>query len=525
MLPRSAGILIPLFSLRSRNDLGRGEIGHVRAMVDFAIAAGHRVILLLPLDETAPSEASPYSAMSLFAIDPLYISGDEIGESQRKSSTRIGRDRSPRLVPRSRYVKLKREILERGFQRFEGRASGRERHAFEDFILENAYWIADYALFRALKDRYEFASWETWPAELAHREPSALDAARRELAEPIRKYAWFQFAAHRQWQAAREYANSRGVYLGGDLAFSPGRDSAEVWAHREMFSLERSIGTPPDAFAEKGQRWGLPMPNWEVMRAGRFALWRSRMRHAATLYDLVRIDHVVGIYRTFSFDSEPDTPGVFYPEREEDQRAQGESVIRAIQEEARGATIIAEDLGTVLPWVRASLSSLGIGGYKVMQWEREWDTEAKRFISPREYPEVSLATTATHDTDALKVWWRAQAESDRAALIAALELNGRVSPRADLIGDRLDAVIEALYAGASRLAILSIQDLFGWSARINRPGTVRESNWTYRLPMSLDRMAQSPAIRARQARLREIAIRTGRFEEIRPGSSMTSPPS
>ena len=198
---------------------------------------------------------------------------------------------------------------------------------------------------------------------------------------------YFQFLAHQQWKSIRDYARERGVFIGGDLAFSPGRDSDVVWAHQESFDLTRSIGTPPDAFSETGQRWGLPMPNWAAMRADGFEMWRSRTRHARSLYDLVRIDHVVGLYRTFSFGSEdPEDKGRFTPEAEAEQHAQGEAVIRAIKEEAGDLQLIAEDLGTVPPWVRKSLSELGIPGYKVMQWEREWDAPDQPFINPVELP-------------------------------------------------------------------------------------------------------------------------------------------
>ncbi len=524
MFPRSAGILIPLFSLRTEDDLGRGEIMQMASMIDFALAMGHRVIQLLPIEETAPGEASPYSALSVFAIDPLYISAGELPgvgrlalRRARKSSNGSSNahpddpSSSARFVRHAAYAGIKRELLDRAFEAFSSRARRAERQAFDDFVHRNSYWVEDYALFRALKDHFEFRDWEQWPRDLAQREPGAISTARRELGANVRKYLYFQFVAHSQWEAMREYAGRRGAFIGGDLAFSPARDSAEVWAHQEMFDLSRTVGTPPDQFNPKGQRWGLPMPNWEAMRAEGFELWRSRVRHVRGLYDLLRVDHVVGMYRTFSFGSEPDDPGTFFPPAEEEQRAQGEAVIRAIIEEAPDALIIAEDLGTVPPWVRQSLAALGVPGYKVMMWEREWDKPGEPFISPQDYPELSLATTGTHDTDTLAVWWRECPLEERTKLVHALNLDGRVNPEAPLKDAALCAVIEALYAGRSFLAILPIQDLFGWESRINRPGTISDSNWTYRLPLSIERMSESEAIRGRQRRLLEIAKRTGRL--------------
>ena len=285
-----------------------------------------------------------------------------------------------------------------------------------------------------------------------------------------------------------------------------------VWAHQESFDLTRTIGTPPDAFSETGQRWGLPMPNWAAMRADGFEIWRSRARHARTLYDLVRIDHVVGLYRTFSFGSDDvEGKGKFTPEDEEEQRAQGEAVIRAIKDEAGEMQLIAEDLGTVPPWVRKSLTALGIPGYKVMQWEREWDAPEQPFINPADYPELSLATTGTHDTEALTIWWREQPIEERARLVKAFNLDGRVNVRAPLGMPVLNEILRTLYAAPSIITVLPIQDLFGWCARINLPGTVSESNWTYRLPIPLERMATSHAIQSRARDLKEIAIRQRRF--------------
>ncbi|HLI81366.1 MAG TPA: 4-alpha-glucanotransferase [Candidatus Binataceae bacterium] len=515
MLQRSAGILIPLFSLRTAGDLGRGEIMQMQAMIDFAISLGHRAIQLLPLDETAPIEASPYAALTLFAIDPLYISAADlpgVGKLAMKRARKEAGD-STRRIARAKYVALKKKLLERAFEAFALRGRAREKRGLDDFIQENSYWIHDYALFRALKDHFEFRSWDEWPGELAHREESALATARRDLAQSIHKYAYFQFLAHRQWKSIRDYAKERGVYVGGDLAFSPGRDSDVVWAHQRGFDLTRTIGTPPDAFSETGQRWGLPMPNWTAMRADGFQLWRSRARHARTLYDMVRIDHVVGLYRTFSFgaDDPLTAKGKFTPEDEEEQRAQGEAVLAAIKDEAGDMQLIAEDLGTVPPWVRKSLTALGIPGYKVMQWERDWDAPEQPFRNPSDYPALSLATTGTHDTEALTIWWREQPVEERARLLKAFNLEGRVNVRAPLGMPVLNEILRVLYAAPSIITVLPIQDLFGWCARINVPGTVSESNWTYRLPIPLERMATSHAIQSRAHDLKQIASYSNRF--------------
>lgn len=509
---RTAAVLIPLFSLRTADNLGRGEIGGLPAFIDFALAMGHRVVQLLPLGETAPDETSPYSVLSLFAIDPLYISAAAlpgVGAHARHTGV-LPPSWSPGARARLRAAKL--TLLEEAFQRFAKSAARTEREGFDRFDQENRGWLADYALFRALKERFRWRNWESWPKPLRRREPGALQSARRELAVPIRRYCYWQFLAHRQWSAARDHAVERGVMLGGDLAFSPALDSAEVWANQELFRLDRLVGAPPDAFSAKGQRWGLPMPNWPRMRSDDFAWWRMRVRQARVLFDLLRLDHVVGFYRTYSFGADPDSPGELDPAAEADQREQGEAFIRMAIAEAGAGALIAEDLGTVPPWVRASLTHLGVPGFKVMRWEkRGWGTPHESFIPPAAYPELSVAATGTHDTESLTVWWRDLSSRERRQLIEAIAAQGRIDPRRPMLDiGALDALLEAVYAAPSRLVIGPIQDLFGWSARINLPGTVSLHNWSWRLPLPIERLSASPAIIKRRERIRAIVESTGR---------------
>ena len=512
MLTRSAGILIPLFSIRTRDSLGRGEILDLAPMIDFALSMGHRAIQLLPLDETGPDDLSPYSAMSVMAIDPMYISISGLPGVGRVVSARaraaVGK---ARFVPRAIIRREKFALLERAYRATRARGGRDEGAQLDAFIETNSYWLHDYALFRALKEHFNWTNWETWPAEIAKRDPGALADTRRELADAIEMYSYWQFIANRQWSEMRAYAAAHGSFIGGDLAFSPCRDSAEVWANQDEFDLSRTVGAPPDGFNPKGQRWGLPLPNWNRMREEGYKLLRARARRAGSLYDLLRIDHVVGLYRTFNFGSDPDAPGTFTPESEEDQCRQGEEVIRAIKQEVGATELIAEDLGTVPPWVRDSLTWLGVPGYKVMQWERDWGRGDETFLSPAAYPELSIATTGTHDTEPLTVWWHAQPVAERERFVRALGLEGKVNPRRMLEEPARDAILAALYGSPSKLVIMPIQDLFGWSARINRPGTISDSNWTYRLPLSLERMRRSRAIQSRVAKLREIAVKSGRF--------------
>jgi 4-alpha-glucanotransferase len=248
------------------------------------------------------------------------------------------------------------------------------------------------------------------------------------------------------------------------------------------------------------------------MRADGYRILRSRMRRAAAMFDQIRIDHVVGLYRTFNFGADPDQPGAFTPADEPQQKVQGEEIINAIKQEAGAATIIAEDLGTVPPWVRQSLTGLDVAGYKVMQWERiNWDSPAETFLSPVKYPELSLATTGTHDTEALTIWWREQPVAERKKLVKALGIEPQANPREMLNRRARDAILGVLYQAPSRLVLTPFQDLFGWSVQINRPGQVGDANWTYRLPVPIERLRRSRAIQTQIAIVLDIAERSGRF--------------
>jgi 4-alpha-glucanotransferase len=510
---RVAGVLIPLFSLRTTEDLGRGEIGGLLPMAHFALAMGHRMIQLLPIDETAPGETSPYSAMSVLAVDPLYISAhdlDGVTAGDIESARVVAGPGDPPDQVRLHGARM--NLLRKSFDHFAAKASLKDRAAREEFEHRNHGWLPDYALFRALKERFCWGEWASWPDGLDRREPAALKAAARELATELSFYSHIQFVAHRQWQGVRSELVRRGVMLGGDLAFSPGRESAEVWANQDAFDLTRTIGAPPDAFSKDGQRWGLPMPDWARMRDGGFSLIRTRVRRAQEFFDFLRIDHVVGLFRTFAFDIDSLAPGTFDPPIEADQRAQGEDIMRAVKQEAGAMVVFAEDLGVVPKFVHTSLNTLRLPGYKVMRWEREWNVAGQPFIDPATYSELSVATTGTHDTDTMVEWWREARADERSQFVESLSIDAAIDPARNDLDDRaIDAILGALYAAPSRIAITPVQDLFGWDDRINTPATVNDTNWTWRLPFVLDRLHDNPEVVQRSAELRTIASRTGRI--------------
>jgi 4-alpha-glucanotransferase len=269
-----------------------------------------------------------------------------------------------------------------------------------------------------------------------------------------------------------------------------------------------SAGVPPDAFSESGQDWGLPTYDWEVIASTGYAWLGRRAERMAALFDSVRVDHVVGLFRTYGRPA--DGPPFFTPGNEAAQRRQGEAIVELLR--SRGLDLIAEDLGSIPDFVRASLSARGVPGCRVLRWERAWHTPGQPFLDPSTYPPISAAMTGTHDTEPVCVWWDELGAEDRAAFLALPLLARRGFTEADTPwSDGLrDAMIELAYGAGSDRLFLPIQDVFGWADRINTPATVGSGNWTWSVPWRVDEIADVAVARERAAFLHRLAHATGR---------------
>jgi 4-alpha-glucanotransferase len=517
MIGRCAGILIPLFSIRCREDFGRGEFGGLLPMAQMALAMGHRLLQLLPIDEVGPGETSPYSALSVFALDPIYLSLARLPGLSRAECEAAGaalrghRTRADQFKLRA----LKSELLQHSYLHFKSGADPLLRRRYTAFVDSQHGWLDDYALYRALKEQFRGGEWETWPPPLRNHEAKALIDISRLQAERLAMLKYVQFLAHQQWQDLHNQLAAMGVFVGGDLAFSPGRESVEVWAHQELFDLSRAVGAPPDAFSTIGQRWDLPMPNWKRMRAHNFDFLRARVRHARELYDLLRIDHVVGLFRTYNYSPDDESGGEFDPRAEAEQQAQGEEIMRIVLDEAGPMQVVAEDLGLIPKFVRETLASMAVPGYKVLRWEKQQTNGCSAdapFLRPADYPVVSLATTGTHDTDSLVQWWASISQAERMKLMTAINPDVDGACISSVLAEKdLDAILEGLYASPARLVVTPIQDLFGWDERVNLPGTISDANWSWRLPFDIETGLEDSRFCARLARINTICEKTGRF--------------
>jgi len=518
---RRAGVLIPLFSCPSTASWGIGDICDVEPVTEWLASAGQRVFQLLPLNEMAPGQQSPYSAISAMAIDPIFIRVPGVpefealgGEGALSPGDReaLAAVRASPTIDHRAVRRLKYAALRAAFERFldaEWRRDTARARALRSYASEQAWWIEDYSLFRALHVREHERPWTEWPVELQRREPAAIDRARRELADEVVFHQYLQWLAGTEWQQAR--SDTHGVELFGDLPFMVDGDSADVWARQQQFRLDVSVGAPPDAFSATGQDWGMPLYQWDAMGLEDFRWLRERARRSADLFHGYRVDHLVGFYRTYGR-LKDGGEGFFSPPDEPSQLALGERLLDLFR--GAGAEIIAEDLGTVPDFVRASLAHLGIPGYRVLRWERHWHTPGQPFRDPSEYPPLSVATSGSHDTEPLVTWWDDALDDERRKVgrmpLVQLLARGRDLVDAPYREVVRDVLLEVMFASGSDLLLLPIQDVFGWNDRINEPATVSDENWTYRLPWPVDTLDRVPEACERRDQLRAWAEKYGR---------------
>ena len=476
---RQSGIAVPLFSLTSSHGWGIGEFPDLADFAAWLNEAGQSVVQILPINEMPPIETSPYSAMTAMALDPIYISlpdvpdfaaiggEDALDGAERAEITRL------RRLPRIDYAAvrwLKNRWLRRSFDRFLKMEvpRGTPRAArFDAFRTEQSWWLDEYALFRALHAHHEERKWAEWPTALAAADRDAVQQIRPSLLLEITYRSYLQWIAAEQWEEARRRAWPVRVF--GDLPFMISADSPDVWARQNEFRFDATIGVPPDAFSETGQDWGLPPWRWEVMEASGYTWMRNRARRYSGLYDGYRIDHLVGLYRMYVRPIDKSRTNFFEPADEASQLQLGEALVEILrgqhlspEPQAPRPEVFAEDLGSIPPFVRDSMTRLQLPGVKVLRWEKHWDLDGAPPIDPATFPELSVATTGTHDIEPLAA-----------------------TPEGETSEQRV-ATLHSLLSAGSALTLLPLQDVFGWADRINTPAVVDDVNWTWRLPWPVD---------------------------------------
>ena len=458
------------------------------------------------------------------------------------------------VVHYAKVRELKRALLAKAFARFQANADSRGE--FDAFREREKAWLDGYVFFRALmEENGGTEAYDYWPEE-----QRTLDGARawfEAQTEDVKQrfamreefFRYVQWVAYDQWIAAKAYADERGVALMGDIPFGVSYYSADVFSRPDDFLLEWSGGAPPepyfkdDEFTQKwGQNWGIPLYDWDAMRASNFEWWRQRIRGVRRIFHVFRIDHVLGFYRIYAFPWRPQRNAEFLPltqeqmlektggrtphyaPRDDDSpencaanQREGEEYLRMALEAAESTRLVGEDLGTVPPYVRPSLQSLGIAGFKIPQWE---NTPDNRVIRGSEYQRLSVTTYATHDHKPVRSMWDEAFEHESATREQALgdlrkiaEFAGLTSlpDNPDFDRDFYPPITRALFASNAWMAIIMITDLLARKDRFNVPGTAADSNWSRRLQMTVARLRASRGVKQRMKLVRALLHETGRL--------------
>ncbi|HEX6245527.1 MAG TPA: 4-alpha-glucanotransferase, partial [Polyangiales bacterium] len=423
-----------------RGPHGVGDMGEgARRFVDFLAAAKQSFWQVLPIHPLGAGY-SPYSALSAFAGTPLFLDMDALVRAGLLRADQLGPALPQRRVDYARAEQRRLPLLRAAFERFRRRPR-RYRAELEALRERERYWLDDYTLFMALRDKHGQAPWISWPEPLRQRSRRALAAARAGLSEEIAYYEFEQWLFMRQWSDLRAYAAEARVRLIGDIPIFVAHDSADVWAHQAMFQLDRRgqprfvSGVPPDYFSSEGQRWGTPLYDWRALKRDRYRLWVERLSGLVARFDLVRLDHFIGFVRAWHIPAAAPTAieGRFRP-------GPGRTLFERVKRALGGLPFIAEDLGALTPEVEALRDQLGLPGMRVLQFA--FSSDANNPFLPHNYPRRAVAYSGTHDNDTMVGYLRHSAnEAELRALRAYVGAPADATPEA-----LCDALLSLLFA-------------------------------------------------------------------------------
>ena len=467
---RGAGILLSIASLPSA--YGIGTLGRAAyQFVDLLVDLRQRYWHILPLGPTSFGD-SPYQSFSVFAGNPYLIDLMELIRRGLLTEQEVHKydwednnsEINYELLFENRYG-----VLEQAFRRFD-----RYEESFLAFCDKEDFWLNDYSFFMALKAYSDHVAWTDWDEDIRDADMPGCERYREQLAEQIIFWKFCQYEFFRQWMQLKQYANSRGIRIIGDIPFYAGADSADVWAHRNWFLLNSegrpkvAAGSPPDVFSPEGQIWGNPLYNWESMEAEGFTWWKQRMEMCAWMYDAVRIDHFAGIVRSFGIDLRRGGigSGRWY-------KGPGRKLTDIMEKSAGECRLIAECLGYQIPAAKKLLQKTGWSDIKVllMAFDRNTANEhlPHNYIGPNH-----VVYTGTHDSDTIVGYCRDKTEYELAFLYEYLGVKTRE--------EIPDAIIRLAYSSIADVVILQMQDILrlGRETRMNRPGAAG-GNWRWRI--------------------------------------------
>jgi len=461
---RRAGVLLHPTSLPS--PLPTGDIGHqAYRFIEFLNTNGFKVWQMLPLGPTH-DDKSPYQCLSSYAGNPLLISLDWLEDRGWLTIKDVG-------------VNIKDDMyrtacLKHAGDKFYKFKNDNWLSTFNEFNEKHKSWLDDYALFIALKTKYNNLPWYEWPQEIRHRDEIEIENVRNELADAVSQIKFEQFVFFTQWYEIREYAKSHEVELFGDIPIFVARDSADVWAERENFLMDSEgnmssvSGVPPDAFSETGQRWGNPLFNWDYMQANGFKWWKQRFKTQLELFDIVRIDHFRGLHACWQIPQNDKTAinGKWV-------NVPGKKLLTELFKTFPNVPLVAEDLGVITDDVIQLKNEFSLPGMKVLQFAFDGNNQNPHL--PHHHHSNDVIYTGTHDNDTTLGWLSDESNYNKNYLKDYLSVDVIQAEKTVL------EIIRTAMASVSFLCVLPLQDIFmlDSSSRMNIPGTIGE-NWSWR---------------------------------------------
>ena len=488
---RSAGILMPITALPS--PWGVGTLGRAaRAFLDFLVESGQTYWQILPIGPTGYGD-SPYQPFSSYGGNPYFIDLDDLarqGLLQKEEYEGLDWGSQPDRVDYSALYRQRFPVLRKAVERL----WAGEEEAVREFCQKEARWLEDYALFMALKDRFDGVPWQSWPEGLRRRQPQALEEARGQLAAELKFWKGLQFLFFAQWDSLKALAAEKGISIIGDLPIYVAEDSADVWAHPEQFQMDEQLrptrvaGCPPDGFSADGQLWGNPLFDWARMEQDGYRWWMERISFQFRFYDVLRIDHFRGFDSYYAIPATAETAkeGAWEP-------GPGIAFFRSMERVVGQRPIIAEDLGFLTPSVQKLLEDTGYPGMKVLEFAFDSRDGGGRVYQPHNYPAHCVAYVGTHDNDTALGWLSTARPEDVALAREYLHL--------DPAEGENWGMMRAIWSSAAGCAIVQMQDLLGLGSegRMNTPSTLG-GNWQWRALPGFD----SPALARRVRRQMEL---------------------
>jgi 4-alpha-glucanotransferase len=491
---RLSGILLHPTSLPGPH--GSGDFGPAAYhFVDWLAAAGQSLWQILPLTPIGPGN-SPYASVSAFAGSPLLVALEPLVERGWMASPDAAEKASlahdKYHLDFGRVEPFRMRALRRAADGFVARATKADREDFATFCKGEAHWLDDYALFMALDTDYrarQVWSWTKWEPALARRAPQALSQATERNKQAIAFWKFVQWCFFTQWRALKRYANDKGIRIIGDLPIFIAQQSADCWAHPDLFRLDAQgepqvvAGVPPDYFSPTGQRWGNPLYAWDKMAKDGFAWWIARARHELARADFVRLDHFRGFaaYWEIPVTCPTAVEGSWQP-------SPGVALFDAMRAALGDLPVIAEDLGVITPDVVALRERYGLPGMKILQFA--FGGDASHAFLPHNYSPNCAVYTGTHDNDTVVGWYASATEREREYARVYVEAQAETMHW---------AMIRAACASVARIAVYQMQDVLGLGPehRMNTPSKLE--CWTFRFdwdqvgPQPAERLAQLAA--------------------------------